>query len=81
MPSALVSFSAAPGPILGRTGGTFNGLLDLYPLTRIPLLAPSASQSYAAVDSGTRPTELALYQVDRRIPGAELAPPTVGSSG
>jgi hypothetical protein len=80
VPNVLLSFSSDPGAILGRVGGTFNGLLDLYPLTRLPLVDPSMPPSRSGGASPGLPTQLALYEVDTRIPGAGIAP-AVATSG
>jgi hypothetical protein len=42
----------------------FEGLLDIYPPERM-----------SVADSPDRPAELAVLEVDARIPGAEIAPP------
>jgi Mycobacterial cell wall arabinan synthesis protein len=60
-------FSAAK-PLVYDTS-PFQGLLDLYPLLRLPL-----------VHADPRLRELVVFEVDDRIPGAALAPPSAASS-
>ena len=80
-PSALVSFASTVDPLIGRAGGPFNGLLDLYSLTRIPLVDREGGPFRLATDPSGVPAGLALYEVDMRIPGAKVAPANVVSSG
>jgi hypothetical protein len=76
VPAALVAPSASLDPLTGRVGGIFNGLLDLYPLVRLPLVDPQRRPFQSAIGSHGLPGGLALYEVDTRIPGAEIAPPS-----
>jgi hypothetical protein len=64
VPDLLVVWHAADTPV-DFESSPFAGALDLYQLKRLP-----------PVDSsGSRFTEFAVFEVDRRIPGASIAPP------
>jgi cell wall arabinan synthesis protein len=80
VPSAIVTFPSPWHSSPPRLGQTFDGLGDLYPLIRLPLLDGKPGARGTAV-SGTRPADLVLYASDTRIPGASAAPPSVATSG
>jgi hypothetical protein len=64
VPDLILAQRDSLGPILGIGTGPFEGILDLYALTRLPL-----------TDSDDPPGNVVLYQVDRRIPGTLEVPP------
>jgi hypothetical protein len=70
MPGAILAFRTTMWPV-GAGTSPFDGVTDVYPLVRLPLS-----------DSADRPGDVALYEVDRRIEGATLAPavPTRGGA-
>jgi hypothetical protein len=81
VPRAFVGFSTSLEPSLGRSTGTFDGVRDLYSLVRVPLVDPKLPRLHPWTEASTLPTDLALYVVDQRIPGARLAPITIVRSG
>ena len=63
VPDHLVVSGDWPSPIADQFTSPFAGVLDLYPLERLPLS-----------DSENPPPTTRVFKVDRRIPGAVLAP-------
>ncbi len=74
VPSEIVAFGTSLQPILGRTTGPFDGIRDLYLLARLPLIDPELPVE-PWIEPETLPPDFAVYQVDRRIAGAKVAPP------
>ena len=66
VPHVIVAFRDSMWP-LGTGTSPFDGLPDLYRLIRLPLS-----------DSPDPPGEVAVYEVDRRLEGAAVAPPVFG---
>jgi hypothetical protein len=64
VPWNTVSTSDSFSPVEYPGSSPFSGLLDLYRLERLPV-----------ADSENPPADLVVFGVDRRIPGAHLAPP------
>ena len=69
VPERIVAFRDSTWP-LGNGTSPFDELTDVYPLVRLPLS-----------DSPDPPGEVAVYEVDRRIAGAAVAPATATSAG
>jgi hypothetical protein len=68
-PGSILAFRDSMWP-LGTGTSPFDGVTDLYPIVRLPLS-----------DSPERPGEVALYEVDRHLDGAVMAPPVQSPSG
>ena len=69
-PSHIVTPADAPSPVREPDSSPFAGVLDLYELERLPL-----------ADSANPPRDIAVFRVDREIPGAMQAPPTSTAGG
>jgi hypothetical protein len=68
VPKLLLAFRDTMWP-LGTGTSPFDELSELYPFVRLPLS-----------DSQNPPGDVAVYEVDRRIEGAEIAPPIVSGT-
>jgi hypothetical protein len=69
MPGAILAFRTSMWPV-GAGTSPFDGVTNVYPLVRLPLS-----------DSADPPGDVALYEVDRKIDGAVLAPAESTRSG
>jgi hypothetical protein len=69
VPGSIVVTSDATSPIRWPGSSPFAGILNLYPVKRLPV-----------ADSDNPPVDLVAFEVERRIPGAELAPPIAATS-
>ena len=69
VPGSIVITSDAVSPIRYPGSSPFAGLLDLYPLARLPL-----------ADSEHPPDDIVAFEVQRDIPGAIVAPPVTTTS-
>jgi hypothetical protein len=65
VPTHVVSWSAQATPIAFEGTSPFEGVLDVYDVEHLSLR-----------DSENPPADIVAYAVDRRIPGAVLAPAT-----
>ena len=63
-PGAVVAHRDSLIPVFGGKSSPFEGILDLYRLTRLPL-----------TDSAEPPDNVVLYDLDSRIPGGVRVPP------
>jgi arabinosyltransferase C len=70
VPSHIVIPADASSPVREPASSPFVGVLDLYELERLPL-----------ADSANPPDDVAVFRVDRQIPGAKEAPPMPATAG
>jgi hypothetical protein len=69
VPSTIVTTIDGASPIRFPASSPFAGLLDVYRLERVPL-----------ADRGNPRVVVAVFEIDRRVPGAKVAPATQATS-